>query len=93
MKDLFLKFDDMQSACDLLILSGFVPNELGEFEIDGACVDIIGSMFNKDESDPDNIILTPVDGYYINIRVVKETEFPLLDEFRVYPETPFRVWA
>jgi len=59
--------------------------------------DFIGSIVLKNAviDDEFNIIEPPVfdNGFHINIRCTEEVAALIPDEFKVYPETPYRVWA
>ena len=64
----------------------------GEFvpRYENLAVDIIGVMYNVDNTDPENPIATPLDGWHVNTRGLM---YPELEVYSVVPETPRRVWA
>lgn len=75
--DMYLKFPDEASASEAL----------GGYE---GSVDIIGVIYNVDNTDPENPIVTPYDGWHVNTRgPVHET----LKQYAVIPTNPRRVWA
>jgi len=47
-----------------------------------------GQIINTTEGDVPE--MAPVDGYHVNVRVLKEA--PELEAYRVHPVTPQRVW-
>lgn len=51
-------------------------------------IDTLGIIYNM--ADPENPVPEP--GWHVNVRVVDEDATPL-DEFRVAPSSPSRVWA
>jgi len=52
-------------------------------------LDIIGTMYDLDTTDPENPVSTPIAGYHVN------TDQPIIgaEEYRVTPATPSRVFA
>ena len=83
--DYYLKFATESDATSAL------------FNIDGsqtydAAYDIIGEFSLVDNSDPDNLVITKQDGYFVNIRSSKEIEFPESAIVET-PATPWRVFA
>ena len=92
MTDLYLKFADQTEA----------EVNLYDFtEVDGALqltpkyplTDVLGTLYNVDNTDPENPIVTPIPGWHVNLRV--EDYDPALDAFKVNPEPLIwrRVWA
>jgi len=83
MTDLYLKFASEAEAD--LFLYDFV-------EVDGALekqpkylnTDVLGTLYNVDNTDPENPIATPLDGWHVNLRVGDYD--PALDAFKVNPE-------
>ena len=92
MTDLYLKFADEAEAEPFLY--DFV-------EVDGALekqpkylnTDVLGVLYNVDNTDPENPVYTPLDGWYVNLRVGDYD--PALDAFKVNPEPLVwrRMWA
>jgi hypothetical protein len=75
--DLYLKFADEASASEAL--EGYEGS-----------VDIIGVIYNVDNTDPENPVVTPMDGWHVNTRgPMPEALAP----FAVVPTQPRRVWA
>jgi hypothetical protein len=92
MTDLYLKFADQTEA----------EVNLYDFtEVDGELVltpkylntDVLGTLYDIDNTDPENPIVTPLDGWYVNLRVGDYD--PALDAFKVNPEPLIwrRMWA
>ena len=55
--------------------------------------DVLGTLYDVDNTDPENPIVTPLDGWYVNLRVGDYD--PALDAFKVNPEPLIwrRMWA
>lgn len=58
-------------------------------------VDVIGTVYKptgKMLKTPDGEVpeMKPVPGWHVNVR--SETELPELEQYRVFPATPVRVW-
>ena len=75
--DLYLKFTDEAQATQ--VLEGYTGS-----------VDVIGVIYNVDNTDPENPVSTPQDGWHVNTR----GEMPeALQQYAVIPTNPRRVWA
>jgi hypothetical protein len=75
--DLYLKFPDEAAAS--AALEGYTGS-----------VDIIGVISNVDNTDPENPVVTPLDGWHVNTRgPMPDTLTP----FAVIPTNPRRTWA
>lgn len=75
--DSYLKFTD--EAQSIEVLEGYEGS-----------IDIIGIIYRVDNTDPENPIYTPEDGWHVNTR----GEMPeALVPFSVHPTHPRRVWA
>lgn len=75
--DLYLKFTD--EAQSIEVLAGYEGS-----------IDIIGVIYRVDNTDPENPVYTPEDGWHVNTR----GEMPeTLQAFAVVPANPRRVWA
>lgn len=75
--DLYLKFADEAQSTE--VLAGYEGS-----------IDIIGIIYRVDNTDPENPIYTPEDGWHVNTR----GEMPeALVPFSVHPTHPRRVWA
>lgn len=84
MIDYMLKFSDEQEALSVLF-DGDTPKY--------TAVDMIGVITKVvDDSDPDNVVTEPIEGFHVNVRHVEEAEE--LEAFAVNPTptTPERVW-
>jgi hypothetical protein len=92
MIDLYLKFADQTEA----------EVNLYDFtEVDGVLeltpkytnTDVLGILYDVDNTDPENPVYTPLDGWYVNLRV--DDYDPALDAFKVNPEPAIwrRMWA
>ena len=75
--DLYLKFSD--EAQSIEVLDGYEGS-----------IDTIGVIYNVDNTDPENPIYTPQDGWHVNTRGPMPEE---LVPFEVFPVQPRRVWA
>jgi hypothetical protein len=53
-------------------------------------VDVIGVIYTVDNTDPENPVATPLDGWHVNTRGPITLE---LEAFSVHPAHPRRVWA
>lgn len=60
-----------------------------------AAIDVIGTIYKPtgktlttDEGPVDE--MTPIDGWHVNVRHTADA--PELDQWRVYPQTPARMW-
>ena len=75
--DLYLKFTDEAQATQ--VLEGYTGS-----------VDVIGVIYNVDNTDPENPVSTPQDGWHVNTR----GEMPeALKTYVVEVDSPVRVWA
>ncbi len=104
--DLYLKFPDEATAFEALykpvVQTVVTYDEEGtptytEEVVEGEFVprynmsiDTIGIIYDTDNTDPENPIYTPEEGWHVNTR----GEMPeALQEYAVMPEHPRRVWA
>jgi hypothetical protein len=64
----------------------------GEFTLryEGMSVDTIGVIYDVDNTDPENPVVTPLEGWHVNTRGPMPQE---LLAFSVVPSLPRRVWA
>jgi hypothetical protein len=53
-------------------------------------IDTIGIIYDTDNTDPENPVATPQDGWHVNTRGTVTSE---LEAFSVIPTNPRRVWA
>jgi hypothetical protein len=75
--DLYLKFAD--EAQSIEVLAGYTGS-----------VDVIGIIYRVDNTDPENPVATPEEGWHVNTR----GEMPdTLTPFAVHPVQPRRIWA
>jgi hypothetical protein len=75
--DLYLKFAD--EAQSIEVLAGYTGS-----------VDVLGIIYRTDNTDPENPVVTPEEGWHVNTR----GEMPdTLTPFAVHPAQPRRVWA
>ena len=93
--DLYLKFPDEATAFEVLYKPAVATSteEMVEGEFVpryAVSIDVIGVISNVDNTDPENPVVTPQDGWHVNTR----GEMPLeLEAFSVIPTNPRRVWA
>ena len=75
--DLYLKFTD--EAQSIEVLTGYEGS-----------IDVIGIIYRVDNTDPENPVVTPEDGWHVNTRGPMPWEF---EPFEVFPVQPRRIWA
>jgi hypothetical protein len=75
--DLYLKFTD--EAQSIEVLDGYEGS-----------IDVIGIIYRVDNTDPENPVVTPEDGWHVNTRGPMPKAFM---PFAVIPTHPRRVWA
>ena len=75
--DLYLKFTD--EAQSIEVLDGYEGS-----------IDVIGIIYRVDNTDPENPVVTPEDGWHVNTRGPMPWEF---EPFEVFPVQPRRIWA
>lgn len=80
MTDLYFWFPSEESSLPLLFESSGddVRSRFRAF-------DVIGVLYDADGK--------PLPGWHVNVRLVDGEDGSALEPFRVYPETPSRVWA
>jgi hypothetical protein len=92
MSDLYLRFASEQEAepflYDIVDVDGALEKQPKYLN-----TDVLGVLYNVDNTDPENPVYTPIDGWYVNLRVGDYD--PALDAFRVNPEPMVwrRVWG
>lgn len=90
--DYFLKFDNEDEA----------RMQLYEEEVDDtrtpkyAAIDVIGTIYEPtgnmiDTDEGEMPEMAPIEGWHVNVR--HNAEAPELDQWRVFPSTPQRLWA
>jgi hypothetical protein len=77
MNDLYLKFKD--EAQSIKALDGYEGS-----------IDVIGIIYDVDNTDPENPVITPKEGWHVNTRGPTPEA---LVQFAVFPVQPRRVWA
>jgi hypothetical protein len=75
--DLYLKFTDEAQSIEVL----------DDYE---GSIDVIGIMYTTDNTDPENPVVTPMDGWHVNTRGPMPEAFT---PFEVFPVQPRRIWA
>ena len=75
--DLYLKFTDEAQSIEML--AGYTGS-----------VDVIGVIYSVDNTDPENPVYTPEDGWHVNTRGPMPEAFV---PFEVFPVQPRRIWA
>lgn len=75
--DLYLKFTD--EAQSIEVLAGYEGS-----------IDVIGVMYTTDNTDPENPVVAPMDGWHVNTRGPMPDH---LQQYAVIPTNPRRVWA
>lgn len=91
-KDYFLRFDNEDEALIQLYEEEADDTRTPKY----AAIDVIGiiykptgKMIDTDEGEVPE--MAPIDGWHVNVR--HNAAAPELDQWRVYPETPARMWA
>ena len=75
--DMYLKFPTQQEAEEALM--GYEGS-----------IDVIGIIYRVDNTDPENPVATPMDGWHVNTR----GQMPeAMRQYAVIPTNPRRVWA
>lgn len=93
MKDIFLRFSNVDEMREKLIKAGFEEVE-GYFFLPGVCLDIVGVIYSQQNNDADNPEYIAQPGWHVNIRIVDSSvNLPDLTHFIVEPNSPSRVWA
>ena len=85
MNDLYLKFADEAESLPLLF-DGEMPLY--------SCMDIIGTFYDVDNTDPENPIVTALPGWHVNVRLLANEDGTSLEPYKVNPEPLMwrRVW-
>lgn len=86
--DYMLKFADSEECTAMLYTKEDYQGEV-VLVPKYTAVDVIGVIYENQE-DPD-LPPVPYPGYHANVRNTEEA--PELDQYRVYPPNPVRVWA
>ena len=55
-------------------------------------IDVIGTWYDVDDSNPEAPVATAREGYYVNVRALTEQSWPE-GVINTTPVTPWRVWA
>ena len=97
--DMFLKFADEAEANAALydeqtnvdgdIVETVLVPKYAAVDVVGTIYKPTGEMIQTDEGEVPE--MAPLDGWHVNVRHTAET--PELEAFRVFPETPSRMWA
>jgi len=93
MRDLYLRFADVDEMHKKLIDFGFQYDESQRLYHPGICLDVVGVITNLvGEGEAIQYVEEP--GYHVNLRVTDDgLNLSALDAFTVTPKTPARVWA
>jgi hypothetical protein len=94
--DLYLRFSSEQVAYEQLLAAGLLQE--GYAPVD-ASVDYIGviykptgKMIETDEGEQPE--MAPLPGWHVNVRLTADQETPAnLEQYKVAPANPVRVWA
>jgi len=100
--DMFLKFaDEAEANAALFTEQTNVQDDVVETVLvpKYAAVDVVGVIYKptgnvlpaEDESGEAVDEMAPIDGWHVNVRHTAEA--PELEAFRVFPQTPSRMWA
>lgn len=93
--DYYLKFDSEEQAKDLLYTTK-TDGELEYLQSKYLAIDTIGIIYK-----PTGVMLSnefgefpemaPIPGWHVNVR--NDIAVPELEQYSVYPDSPYRVWA
>lgn len=84
--DYYLHFADKAAADAVLFDENGLP-------LDASLnIDVIGTWYDVDNSNPEAPVSTPRDGYYVNVRSAEPVVWPET-VIQITPITPWRVWA
>ena len=86
MFDYYLHFTD-KAAADAVLF-----NEDGTPQDPTLNIDVIGTWYDVDSTNPEAPVATAREGYYVNVRAVAEVVWPET-VIVTTPATPWRVWA
>lgn len=90
MTDYLYKFPDEQTAQS--VLSDYYDAENGwKTSGEGYCLDVVGILTDTDNTDPENLIVTPLEGWHINLRTW-DNQQDSAPGYRVFPSSQRRVW-
>lgn len=89
MKDITLKFKNETEMKGGLALLGYTEKGMENPEI---LVDIIGVTYDISGT-PEDPIFTAKPGYFVNLRILDDTDTSMLDKYVVVLDPPLRVWA
>lgn len=84
--DYYLQFADKAAADAILFDAEGQP-------LDATLnIDVIGTWYDVDNTNPEAPVATPREGYYVNVRAPGEVVWPEW-VINTTPVTPWRVWA
>lgn len=84
--DYYLQFADKAAADAILFDENGQP-------LDATLnIDVIGTWYDVDNTDPEAPVATAREGYYVNVRAPGEVVWPET-VIQTAPSTPWRVWA
>jgi hypothetical protein len=93
--DYFLKFED-ETLADAVLFDMVHDGEGYTKRPRYAAIDVIGTIYKPtgkmtttDEDEAPE--MAPIDGWHVNVRHTSEA--PELEQYRVHPATPQRMWA
>jgi hypothetical protein len=93
--DYFLKFED-EAVADAVLFDMVHDGEGYTKRPRYAAIDVIGTIYEPtgkmtttDEGEAPE--MAPIDGWHVNVRHTNEA--PELEQYRVHPATPQRMWA
>lgn len=84
--DYYLHFADKAAADAVLFDAEGQPLD------ETLSIDVIGTWYDVDTTDPVNPVATAREGYYVNVRTTEEKVWPET-VIVTTPATPWRVWA
>jgi len=75
----------------LLADGGYEVDSDGYYPVEGVDISVIG-VWTENTGTEEDPIMTPVEGYHVNVRSTFEIEWPGTVEL-MYPVTPWRIWG
>ncbi len=90
MIDYLYKFPDEATA--QIVLANYYNTKTGwRIAGTGYCLDPIGNFADVDNTDPKNPIITPLEGWHVNLRTWDDRTDPA-PSYRIFPNKQRRVW-
>lgn len=101
-RDYYLSFKDEEEAKSVLYrIEGAVEASEGVEAVEGyevanyRNIDTIGVIYKPtgEVDDEGNPLLSPIEGWHVNVRLLDDEDAAPLESYVVTPSTPLRVWG